>query len=602
MRQLRARDGVVVDVSLEQLCPYQSFLLCKLARDTTAKALVAEVFQFLKEHVQREITRKLGHDQPLRRDLPQLEATDDSAGHALLVYFSTYSPTWAPDLGLVNTRHDAILVTKRKGLIAVTCTESGLYDLFFDALADKDPRLPSLEPVSAGMLNAAFARGPARTLWLQGTHRRSVVKADGKVIAGRNLALALDPLGDQSYVHGAIRAEAGDNFIIGVNPKRSRARVRASESWKGYKCAVVQTLELLEATTEEVRNPMPYLAEELEDIDSITDAVEAAFIPQALIDGTSSSEDERNRLSRLERTSFEVEARSGPNFEAELSSGAEPIGRIRVTFAESEKGGFKVQAEPVDVVNGGWMNEVVRYCKRSGFLSVWYRSGHTFADNRFVSQSFRDVAFKFNFESFAGINVKQEKPWLGSQPDFSVLGSGNSLFCWVFNRYNAAWLACDDGAGELADFVTFDESTRVLELIHVKAAGSDSDTREIAVGAFEIVCAQAIKNIRNLDQTIISSGLKAGSAKNVGDQVYYAGELVPDGRAKLVDLLDAASGGLTKRVVIVQPHIRQPFHDSVIQGGESQNLMRLNQLRTLLVGTQAAVNAVGAKFDVICST
>jgi hypothetical protein len=69
------------------------------------------------------------------------------------------------------------------------------------------------------------------------------------------------------------------------------------------------------------------------------------------------------------------------------------------------------------------------------------------------------------------------------------------LFAWVVNRFADGWLTCDDGSGEVADFVHV-SIDGVLTLVHVKGAKSNSKKRGIAVNAYEVVAAQAAKNLR----------------------------------------------------------------------------------------------------------
>ena len=117
-----------------------------------------------------------------------------------------------------------------------------------------------------------------------------------------------------------------------------------------------------------------------------------------------------------------------------------------------------------------------------------------------------------------------------------MIGTAGSLFCWIKNCWNvnrdsgnSGWLACDDGSGELADFIHLDEHQGTLSLIHIKGASTSSPTRGISVGAYEVVVSQAIKNLRHLDRFYLAEGLRLGLERNIGRLVGRAPLLVEIG-------------------------------------------------------------------------
>ena len=54
-------------------------------------------------------------------------------------------------------------------------------------------------PVNRTRIKDAFVGPEAKTIWLNGVHTSTAVKADSKALNGTSLEHALDPLGDQSY-------------------------------------------------------------------------------------------------------------------------------------------------------------------------------------------------------------------------------------------------------------------------------------------------------------------------------------------------------------------------------------------------------------------
>lgn len=68
-----------------------------------------------------------------------------------------------------------------------------------------------------------------------------------------------------------------------------------------------------------------------------------------------------------------------------------------------------------------------------------------------------------------------------------------SLFAWVVDQCRSGWLLCDDGNGEVADFLHLTGGGQ-LTAIHVKASGSTSTGRQISLVPFEQPVSQATKN------------------------------------------------------------------------------------------------------------
>jgi len=62
------------------------------------------------------------------------------------------------------------------------------------------------------------------------------------------------------------------------------------------------------------------------------------------------------------------------------------------------------------------------------------------------------------------------------------------------------WLASNDGALEVADFIHLsDGGLPTLTPVHAKAAANNAANRALAVSPYELVVSQAIKNLRHAD-------------------------------------------------------------------------------------------------------
>lgn len=223
-------------------------------------------------------------------------------------------------------------------------------------------------------------------------------------------------------------------------------------------------------------------------------------------------------------------------------------------------------------------------------LTVYYDSGHMIDGRSIWSREVRTTPFpRWSFLDFAGFDISREKP-AGRSPDeiHRAIGAAGdtSLFYWVVNHYSAGWLTCDDGAGEVADFVHVSQEG-ILSLIHVKGASSTAPSRRVAVGSYEVVASQAAKNFVN------SAVLRGPTGIRVGD------------RREFLDMLDVRDSGDEARVVIVQPHISRPMYHALRGPGggpaATEDYYRLNLLETLLNTIRGSVTSLGADMDVIAS-
>ena len=205
------------------------------------------------------------------------------------------------------------------------------------------------------------------------------------------------------------------------------------------------------------------------------------------------------------------------------------------------------------------------------------------------------------FVDFETFRVDQEKPAL-----LSETGQHQSLFDWVQLRWPCSdpqrgWLASDDGAMEIADFIHLDDASDPpsITLIHVKGAGSSSPGRRISVSNYEVVSAQAVKNLRFLDRRGLIDGLSDGLNRNVAVLAWHDGQQAT--RQAMIKALDRIRGGnIERRIVILQPHVREKTLSDIRQRhGPPDDLARLRQLDTLLHSVDSSCRALGARLTVL---
>ncbi|HEX3648273.1 MAG TPA: hypothetical protein VHV49_07585, partial [Pseudonocardiaceae bacterium] len=206
------------------------------------------------------------------------------------------------------------------------------------------------------------------------------------------------------------------------------------------------------------------------------------------------------------------------------------------------------------------------------------------------------------FADFAGFDVAREKPRL--KPDRSLHdviadADDDSLFAWVVTTYDTDWLLCDDGAGEVADFLHL-ANNGMLTVIHVKAAGARTPGRRIAVTRFEQVVSQAEKNTRFLVDSEALADRLAGP-RTSGSAAWRDGQRVA--ASEFVDALRTRRRSDRTEVVIVQPHLLRAAHDTareaIDDGRPNRDSYSLMLLDDLLHSTRLTIAARCDDFKVI---
>jgi len=185
---------------------------------------------------------------------------------------------------------------------------------------------------------------------------------------------------------------------------------------------------------------------------------------------------------------------------------------------------------------------------------------------------------------------------------------GNSrrpLFCWASEAFAkpGVWLTCDDGSGEIADFVRLElaaSGALELDLIHIKAASKPgktakgATTKSISASDYEIVLSQALKNLRWLETTSLVKGLSRPTAA----EAYTTYAETSNTRAAMVAALKEHSGPVQRRVVIVQPRVTMAAlatnRAALGRGDAGPDPLRLRQLDTLLHAANAECRKLGA--------
>jgi hypothetical protein len=322
---------------------------------------------------------------------------------------------------------------------------------------------------------------------------------------------------------------------------------------------------------------------------------------------------------------------------------------------------------------------------RGATLTIRYDSGHVIRGSRLFHLGWQDVLFdswRWAFRPVSGsqlytatkekpdtvkdddegtakrlVDLPDRKKGLGWEETLGLdVKSPASLFEYLVVHAEslfapasgAEWhLCCDDGPGEVADFIYFEPTAGRLYLIHIKAAESRQDgdepakdgksrsgrpakdaksssgrpgkdghkkQRGLSVKAYEEVVSQATKNLRYLEVGNLAELLAKGAAANypIAKTSFRNGK-GPLGNRKAI--LQALRGygrrPWEKKVIVFQPHVRKSVWDKALDKllatptpaagggfGPQSQINRLLQLRTLLADAEVSCRRIGARFEV----
>lgn len=552
--------------------------------------------------------------------------------------------TW--EATLTNTSHELILICCKADHLAIHCSNSdhrrvlaSLVGVTSMTLAH--PSLKRLRKLSAGHLTAAFLQsGPLKAMWLAGTHRSVQVKPDSKILSGADLEHALDPLGDSTYLAAAVRGAS-----IGVSLNSSGVWTKSYASPAGLMAAINQLLDTViqAAGTTAV---LPVLANELYSFAGVGQVFDFEVGPLEL---AASAARRRIVESLLEHTEFEVlpsspvSAAQPGGFNLRISrrfatAGGGPVPSVVVTVhptfssAASPALGFLVTVAPPSVISDPHLREAVTLLERTPALfRVFYDSGHTVSAGHLSLAVVRDRPFDHwiwgDFSVAGGapvaFQVDKEKPASNDLALMWTLPAEDSLFSWflwaIADQVQAGklglpqltavgdtWVFCDDDAGEVADFVYVHAPAVGLPLVclvHIKGARSDSPAREMVAGPYEVVCGQAIKNIRFIEAGTLLGRIQhrvLDPARPLWNAPNSIGAVPAGNRAAFSARLAALGTNVEYRVMVVQPHVTAAaFGLPANQPAALPHALGAVQLRSLLAGTDNAARAVGAKFYVV---
>lgn len=589
----KSKKGKYMPLQIDELTPYLSVIMLKI------------------------------HDIPFDIDSLRTHLTSSTASFQTqnhnngIIFYSHYTEikkvNWTTSSELEDTTNHILIVYKFHDYLAIYHSDNSkknkIYKLMFRSPLGHEFR--KLKLIRKEVLNTAFLNGvKIKNLWLNSIDKSSEIKADSKMLSGSNLEEALDPIGDQMYSFSAIKVAHAD-FSIGVNSSDSKVWVKKFSDG-------IEFFDMLESLLDAIRtsdlmtqgliyNPVSILANSHVDHTRLSNMIDIQLMN---IEKFSNESEEYELLNNIypfwDNLTFEFSRHNGTYIIDVFDSNLNQINRFGVIF--SNNAGIVISNIIADTSYPDLLN-MQQIFEHKDLIKFWFENDYTMIGGFIYNQKFRDVSFNgFIWSDFINHNVSKEKP---DNNNFNIMGQAqeDSLFSWIkkywtginlqyfdFAQQNVdGWLLCDDGGNEKADFIhVTNEVIPTISLIHVKGANSNSANRQISTTAYEVVTSQALKNIRYVDKNSISETIDISPNANVANLVWYNGQ--QSSRQDFKNFLNTLPQ-YKKRVVILQPHVRQNNYNNAHPSATTKN--RLNQLNALLLSAQNTIQSLGAEFIVI---
>lgn len=605
-------------LTTEDIVPYCGVVLAYA--DSPAGLIL--VVQTLKKQISRELEVEwISHDH------------DDAHGGRYITCFFCYQrpPHWAPNSEVHETNYAYFTVGIANGYFVFHCSDNDVKEVLLELFdADAFP----VKKISREVLNYAFIeKSDVKTLWLHGIHNRTSVKADSKALTGYNLRMALDPSGDQSYSYNSLRGNVEllqRHRTFGVNLTESYLWLYRMNTWSEFLAACDALTGILRRANGKTSSaPLETVSHPISDTGAMRGAFDFSLLDIDTVGGTAFG---AARINLLEKIALEYE------FDPIHQVVQDSLVRLRVHHIHNGLRSYigEVHAEPILVRNqlkfrtakvdtqrgqSGKLDDFARIFSHPPLVRVWYDSGHAITGGGCYEVSYKTSPFNGMYWSdFSNFNVLKEKPDKPANGAFlsNIGGVGeSSLFSWVYHalirgtktkrlshlnmKKETDWLVCDDGSGEISDFLhaTTLDNHHHLSLIHVKASNSDKPTRLISVSAHDIVINQAIKNIGSLNKANLVSELQSRIPANSKKPAWNVqkGVITSVPASGLADEIRTWSAGrINFHVVIVQPHtLRSAFRSRGNTKPHDQLCTLLNSASHQIAGLGGVLTVVGAR-------
>jgi hypothetical protein len=600
----------VSTISSGALRPYMSVVVLQAAIGDTAAA-----FDEIRQYLRRPASPRSRAQVVLLSEGLEESAKAPAGVDAAVPFVHRVErpPSWhARDRSLTDVSHALSVLVSGGDLIAVLI--DGAWSDSLQSWLDKPGR--RIRRVPDPVLQRAFLAGETKGLWLSGAHAPLATKPDSKAYAGRRLQDVLNPHADGTYGLAAGRAEmppSPDRVVltgnVGTTPGRGLVWSRRCDSLDDFLVAVAELfaeVRVARALPPGTPDVYPVLAGRVPDLSEVSGAYEIGVPDVEDLPEVAADLDRlRSAVDLLQGATLRVAPRgNGTAFTIDVGLDGGTSGQLggSVTDRNGRRHldlGWRPETPGDELTTRRVLDALRRVQDR---LIVRYRSGHAYMHGDVISSKIRSNPFAgWSWESFDGFRIRVEKP-SGDVHAMTAEHGDDSLFGWVVRRFDTGWLTCDDRSGEIADFVHVDPAG-VLTLVHVKAAHGDGHRRGVAVVPYQVVVAQAVKNLHFVTDV---EGLRRRLADGApGKACWSHGRRVAD-RSDLLEALELRDATAPSRVVVVQPHISLPSYRRLAEHRDdaqpTDDVLRLHLVESLLTGAALAVVGRGAQFTVVGST
>lgn len=529
-----------------------------------------------------------------------------------LVYSEARPPAWlAPSASgkLEDVAHHLAVVAVSGGKAALVVSDGTMRDQMLALITEATV-------LDRSTVAGAFVGPDAKTIWLNGVHARTHVKADSKTLTGSALEYALDPLGDQTYSLSAIRSQpavtgllkGARQAVVGVAPSASRVWLGRPGDWSGF---VAQTEALLThlAAPPATSSLYRFLSQAVTSGVGVKDAYAVAVLPSVLlaVDAATSPEQSGEAYRWSYEAVYTVTGSAGLDLDVRVEAGGADLGDVHLAVVIDATGRVAVTptwTSPAPALDAD-RSACSAFLGDPAQLKIYYDSGHAIADGQCFQVGWTDQLFDWEFRDLNGYDVDTEKPVVNKGEKLAdKIGSAGdtSLFGFVQrNLFNKGWLACDDGSMELADFVHVDLVNSRITLIHVKGSGSKKDNRQVSVAYYEIVVSQGVKNIRHLDRDRLVAALERGKDKDIARAVWKDG-VRQKSRKGMIAAIKALPRSATRQLLILQPRLTERERNYCEPKDESNaRALRFKQLNALMLAARISAVGAGAEFRAIAA-
>ena len=530
---------------------------------------------------------------------------------------------------ILNDVLQLVLVLKCARSIAVYTSNTSDWGRIVRAVDIGSVKKVKLMP--AARINGAFTHSnwAMSAVWMKGLHHPVQTKADSKQLTGLNIRSVIDQFGDQTYHFTSGRSQVplgdGDHESIGLSPAKHRIWLGQSADFTDFCKRTEWALKALSGSLA-IAAPIAELAQPLGSLDALGLPDEIGWVPQG--DHDLWTPEVADALAVLDQMSLDLDT-SGSKMIKDNDTGDRTFNAV-VHLVSRGSAIADVTLEiryprasnkvTIRVVLAGHKNELSKYeqaieiiLTKEEWGKIRYSDGHVVSGNVAYLPHYSPVPFKgwewVDFTRPRSVDVTKEKPVRAGAndrraADLSRIGKvrDDSLFSWAYDRWGKGrpgHLLCDDGSGEIADFLHLapvdKDGESLLTFIHAKAGKSGAPDRALSVSEYEVVIAQAVKNLAYAEPDAIVAKLRALSARarvwvnNVpgSNASVFANELLRRGTK------------VRRRVVVLHPHTLKARYEIDTRLATPTLRARHAQLSTLLLEAEATCRSVGAQFSVI---